>query len=206
LRETERLDRQRMVIAMDVGPGSPEDDARHDWAHKTALGLLAMDGIRAMVDPGVEADLKQHGATDRHIETLHLALNQTRQELTGEAGVARRREMFRVASGRDVTGAVEMLRLLQLQIEGKAAEHAQELPPAGQLMAAAIVKGIDPLQIGFIDETPSHPAQPAVTPLVPPTLAVLVIEPMQEQEQETSTVCNISSQVLPRSRRGCRLR
>lgn len=57
LRETERLERQRMVIAMDSGPGRPEDDDRHDWAQKTAWGLLARQGIRAAVDPRLG---KQH--------------------------------------------------------------------------------------------------------------------------------------------------
>lgn len=36
LRETERLKRQRMVTAMDIEPGRPEDDDRHDWAQKAA--------------------------------------------------------------------------------------------------------------------------------------------------------------------------
>jgi len=61
LRETERLERQRMVIAMDMGPGQPADDMRHDWAHKTAWGLLARQGIRASVDPTLEAEMKSQG-------------------------------------------------------------------------------------------------------------------------------------------------
>jgi integrase len=198
LRETERLERQRMVIAMDTGPGRPEDDDRHDWAQKTAWGLLARQGVRAAVDPKLEADLINQGMSDQHIETLRLALHLNQQELTSEAGVARRQNMFQTVAGRNVAGAVELLRLLQLQIEGKAAAHAQELPPAAQLMAAEILKEIDPSQIGFIGETPSHPAQTDVTPLMPSTPAVPLFAPSPEHDTETSSLDTSIIAVLER--------
>lgn len=186
LRETERLERQRMVIAMDMGPGRPEDDDRHDWAHKTAWGLLARQGIRATVDAKLETDLKNQGISDQHIESLRLALHLNQQEVTSEAGVARRQEMFQAIAGRNAAGAVEMLRLLQLQIEGKAAAHAQELPPAARLMAADILKEIDPSQIGFHGDTPALPAQIDIPPLVTPDPAVPAATPTPAQEPETS--------------------
>ncbi|MGY6535103.1 MAG: site-specific integrase [Pararhodobacter sp.] len=198
-RETERLERQRMVIAMDMGPGNPDDDARHDWAHKTALGLFAKHGIRAMVDPAVEAELKHQGVSDRHIETLTLALDQIRQELTGDAGVARRAEMFRVATGRGVSGAVEMLRLFQLQIEGKAAVHAQALAPAAQVMAGEILNEIDPLQIGFSSETPAETdSAPSMSPAPVAPLLVPVPAPTQELEPDTSGIDSSIIAVLER--------
>ena len=67
LRETERLKRQRMVTAMDIEPGRPEDDDRHDWAQKAAWGLLARQGIRVTVDAKLETDLKNQGVSDQHI-------------------------------------------------------------------------------------------------------------------------------------------
>lgn len=199
LRETERLERQRMVIAMDMGPGNPDDDARHDWSHKTALGLLTKHGIRAMVDPAVEADLKHQGVSDRYIETLTLALDQIRKELTGDAGVARRAEMFRVATGRDVSGAVEVLRLLQLQIEGKAAVHALALPPAAQVMAGEILNEIDPLQIGFPSGTPAETdSTPPVASVPAAPLLVPVPAPALELEPDTSGIDSSIIAVLER--------
>lgn len=75
LRETERLKRQRMVTAMDMGPGRPEDDDRHDWAQKAAWGHLARQGIRVTVDAKLETDLKNKGLSDQRIHSLRLAIH-----------------------------------------------------------------------------------------------------------------------------------
>lgn len=160
-REIKRLNVQRTVVNMDKGVGSLDDDERHDWAQKTAWGLLATHGVRAKVTPAMEADFARDGIAPLAIETLRDALSLIARTVTHESGHARRDAMFQSVAHREPSGAMERLRLLELYLHGMAVAQAQPPATVDRDLAEDVLASINPMTLAF---EPSNLPAPSIPP------------------------------------------
>lgn len=117
--------RVALVIQMDA-MGTSESDRRADWATAQAWKLMAEHGPRAEIDESARARLRGDGASEKDLASLEVCVDPYARDMVSEARMNRINAEFRqITAQKDPLGAVQLLYLRRLLIEGKAAAQAQ---------------------------------------------------------------------------------
>lgn len=123
--ELVRMRRVALVTQMDA-MGTSESDRRADWATAQAWKLMAEHGPRAEIDETARARLRGDGASEKDLASLEVCVDLYARDMVSEARMNRINKEFRQITDRqDLLGAVQLLYLRRLMIEGKAAAQAQ---------------------------------------------------------------------------------
>ncbi len=123
--ELARMRRVDLVTRMDA-LGTSESDRRADWATAQAWKLMAEHGPRAEIDETARARLQDERASDKDMASLEISLDLYARDMLSEARMNRIGAEFRqITDQQNSLGAVQLLYLRRLLIEGKAAAQAQ---------------------------------------------------------------------------------
>ncbi len=119
-----------LVTRMDP-VGSSDGDRRADWATAQAWKLMAEFGPRTEINETARVRLRSEGASAGNLASLEGCLDLYSQDLLSEARMNRIGAEFKsLAERKTPLGAVELLYLRRLLIEGKVAAQALGLPHA----------------------------------------------------------------------------
>lgn len=155
---------------------------RFAWAKAKSWELLARIGTGASITERVEQELIAQGRSADDIRILGLVLEQIiKPSLTSDLEAKDRAMEFERINGRAPASDAEDLRLLELHIEGKRAAEMAIRNTSVEILAAEVVRDMNPTAPPLPVETAPAPRPPswqaAVVPFRPAPAAILAVAP-----------------------------
>ena len=157
--ERAKIEKLHMLRRFDAN--DPEDDLRHDEAVRSVWQHIAKSGLNA----DLPANMPEHDLRRKHLEMI-------RADLMGDVRARIVARDFRELTGRDDISAVEIVTLMNLMIEGKAAAWNRSDEALAPMASIADLMGRNEPGLLGADLQPSDVPGPVQPPSLSSSIAL----------------------------------